>query len=250
MQSLDRAFDLLEQLAAVPDGMALCELCRQTGLKAPTVHNLLRTLLRRGYVAKSAEPVRYRVGLAVQELARRSGQDGCRREAAAAVQRLAAAFPAARVTFSTMVAGEAVIRLRMAPGSVDIEDEPVGAPLSPYASASGLVFQAFGDPEAVADYCRRHPFWEHAAQLWQQPEKLEAELAGFRRRGCVDLKLRGEDLRKMAAPVRGPDGSFLGAMGAAVPGDTDTATVAALLRRLCEEAGKLGKSETTRRDGR
>jgi Transcriptional regulator len=52
VQSLDRAFALLEHLADAPgpDGVALSELAARSGLPLPTIHRLVRTLVASGHV--------------------------------------------------------------------------------------------------------------------------------------------------------------------------------------------------------
>jgi len=52
VQSLDRAFALLEHLAdgVGPDGVALSDLAARSGLPLPTIHRLVRTLVASGHV--------------------------------------------------------------------------------------------------------------------------------------------------------------------------------------------------------
>lgn len=50
VQSLERAFDLLELMADAGGELGLSQLSTSSGLPQPTIHRLLRTLLRRGYV--------------------------------------------------------------------------------------------------------------------------------------------------------------------------------------------------------
>lgn len=241
VQSLERALDLLERVAAADDGMTLRELSVRTGLKPPTVHNLLRTLVMRGYVAKLTGPVRYGMGSAVQELAGRASRDRVLRAAEGELRALAKAFPEARVSLVTLVAGEPVMRLRLAPGAKGTVEPPGSGPMAPYATASALAFQAFGEGEAVAEFRRRHPFWEQGAMLWQSPEKLEAALARFRRQGAVSLSLRGEALSKLAAPVFGVGHVFEAAVGAALPADAAAANRKALLSAVREAAERLSR---------
>src|ERR687894_393195 len=68
VQSLDRAFDLLEALAAGGE-LGVTELAHRTALVPSTVHRLLATLAKRGYVAQSADSGRYRLGYKVAEIA-------------------------------------------------------------------------------------------------------------------------------------------------------------------------------------
>ncbi len=63
VQSLDRAFDILEILSNEKDGLALTEIGRRLDLHKSTVYRLLATLGQRGYVEKSAETGVYKLGL-------------------------------------------------------------------------------------------------------------------------------------------------------------------------------------------
>ena len=61
MQSIERAFDLLEMLAGAGGALGLSELATVSGLPLPTVHRLMRTLVHRGYVRQEASR-RYALG--------------------------------------------------------------------------------------------------------------------------------------------------------------------------------------------
>src|SRR6202167_3064067 len=61
VQSIERAFDLLETLADAGGALGLSELARVSGLPLPTVHRLIRTLVNRGYVRQEASR-RYTLG--------------------------------------------------------------------------------------------------------------------------------------------------------------------------------------------
>jgi len=50
VQSLERAFDVLELMAAAGGEVALSRLAEESGLPVPTIHRLVRTLVSRGYV--------------------------------------------------------------------------------------------------------------------------------------------------------------------------------------------------------
>lgn len=67
VQSLSRALDLLEALAAT-DEAALSDLAQQTGMIPSTAHRLLASLAQRGYVAQSPGNGRYRLGFKALEL--------------------------------------------------------------------------------------------------------------------------------------------------------------------------------------
>src|SRR4051794_17511319 len=82
VQSLDRALDLLEALAAA-DELGVSEIAAKTGLVPSTAHRLLATLVARGYAAQSPNSGRYLLGYKLPELT--SGpQDRLQRPRAAA----------------------------------------------------------------------------------------------------------------------------------------------------------------------
>ena len=71
VQSIDRAFDILEELSSVPQGLALSDLAAATSLHASTAHRILASLASRGYVRKDPESGKYRLTLRLYEISRR-----------------------------------------------------------------------------------------------------------------------------------------------------------------------------------
>lgn len=71
VQSLDRAFGLLEALSLQPGGMQLLELAQLSGLHKSTVHRLLAALIDLGYVKKAGESGCYALTLKLVELSGR-----------------------------------------------------------------------------------------------------------------------------------------------------------------------------------
>jgi len=73
VQSVDRALDLLELLAASDGEVGLSVLADQAGLVLPTAHRLMRTLINRGY-ARQATSRRYVLGPGLVHLGERAGR--------------------------------------------------------------------------------------------------------------------------------------------------------------------------------
>lgn len=59
VQSIERAFFILEHLSEHPNGMQITKLASETSLSKSTVHRLLSTLIELQYVRKDAETDRY-----------------------------------------------------------------------------------------------------------------------------------------------------------------------------------------------
>jgi IclR family KDG regulon transcriptional repressor len=68
VQSLDRAFDILELLAREPQPLTLTDISRQLELHKTTVYRLISSLRDRGYIEKSCDNNMYRLGLGFIEL--------------------------------------------------------------------------------------------------------------------------------------------------------------------------------------
>ncbi|HYZ52943.1 MAG TPA: IclR family transcriptional regulator [Streptosporangiaceae bacterium] len=73
VQSVERAFDLLEMLADAGGALGLSELASASGLPLPTVHRLIRTLVSHGYVRQEASR-RYTLGSRLIRLGETSGR--------------------------------------------------------------------------------------------------------------------------------------------------------------------------------
>lgn len=69
VQSIDRTFDIIELLSKEPRSIPMTEIGRRLDLHKSTVHRLLTTLRRRGYVEKEEETGNYKLGLGFVELA-------------------------------------------------------------------------------------------------------------------------------------------------------------------------------------
>lgn len=69
VQSIDRAFDILELLSLESRGLTMTEVGLKLDLHKSTVHRLLSSMRERGYIEKSQETGNYRLGLGFIELA-------------------------------------------------------------------------------------------------------------------------------------------------------------------------------------
>jgi IclR family transcriptional regulator, acetate operon repressor len=68
IQSVDRAFEILEILARSSGALSLAELSARAGLNPSTCHHLVGTITRRGYITQDGESRRYSLGSKILEL--------------------------------------------------------------------------------------------------------------------------------------------------------------------------------------
>lgn len=70
VQSIERAFTILEALSEAPDGLQITRLAEKVGLSKSTVHRLLATLIDLNYVLKDRESEKYKLGYRTLYLSR------------------------------------------------------------------------------------------------------------------------------------------------------------------------------------
>jgi DNA-binding IclR family transcriptional regulator len=198
-------------------------LAEALGLKAPTVHNLMRTLTARGYLRRDTEPVRYRLGPAFAEISRRRAPRALLIAAERELKALHHAEPDVVLTLAEASAHLVAVVLRVSPEAPGIVQRPTAQVLNPYSSSSALLFQAFWSEEQRSAFELLHPFWESAAPLWKTPEALLAFLSDTRRTGVAAIHFEGETIVKVSVPVRHPDGTIAAALGLSAPARTLTA---------------------------
>lgn len=246
VRSVIRSLDILDLVARAPDGLTLQQLARRLDLKPPTAHNLARSLLARGFLAKTTRPTRYRLGGAIHELAALQAARALRSRAGAAVRDLAGRLAGATVTMAEPIGGEIVTVLRISPRRPGVLERPQHNVLPAYTSASALVMMAFWPPEALAAYRQRYPFEVYGLALWQTPSRLEAYLAKVRRLGYAALPDTRFGPQRMAAPVFSDTNELLGALGAALHAEDAADAVPAaeaVARDVVEAARTIASAE-------
>jgi IclR family transcriptional regulator, acetate operon repressor len=69
VRAVERALDVLAAFSAGDNELLVADLLKRVGLSRPTLYRLLHTLEKKGFVASSGEPQRFRLGPAVARLA-------------------------------------------------------------------------------------------------------------------------------------------------------------------------------------
>ncbi len=242
VQSVLRSLDILELVAASEEGLALRELSERLGLKAPTAHNLARTLASRGFLQKTTRPVRYRLGRAVVELGHLPSQQALLGRAPRALRRLFGELEGATVTLNQALGGEILTVLRISPERPGVLERPRGRTMHPYGTASAVLYQALWTEEERAAYRRRYPFWEYGAHLWADQRRLEQALDEARRKGYAAFDLPQAGAFPAAAPVFADNHELLAAVGASLPGEKlSPQRRRRLIQRVVAAAGRLSE---------
>jgi DNA-binding IclR family transcriptional regulator len=202
VQSLERAFDLLEALAAGGE-LGVTELANRTGLVPSTAHRLLHTLTKRGYVTQSPESGRYLLGYKVVEVA--SGLEH-RRERLRAVARphLEGIQRATGETVNLVVLeADRVVYIDQVEGSRNVRMfTTVGTSVLAHTTGSGKAIMAFGPAEATAALYGDRELERLTKRTLSTLDALQDDFKRIRRRGyALDNEEHEEGVGCVAAPV-------------------------------------------------
>lgn len=213
VQSLDRAFALLEHMAAAGGDVALSELAARSGLPLPTIHRIVRTLVSSGYV-RQLPSRRYALGPRLIGL----GESASRMLGAWARPHLTELVEQVGETANmATLDGDEVVYVAQVPSrhSMRMFTE-VGRRVSVHATGVGKALLAQLPPNRVAELLDRTGMPAETQHTITDPDTLAEELARIRTQGyAVDDGEQEVGVRCVAVPV--PDGPSMTAVSVSGP---------------------------------
>lgn len=219
VQSVDRAFTLLEQLCASRDGLAIHTLSETTGLHKSTVHRLLAALAARGYVRRDEDSGRYRMTTRICELS------------AQVVENLdVLQFARGPMEALSRTTGETV-HLVMREGDEIVYVHKVESDASSirmfsrigmrrpmYCTAVGKAILAELPEEEVDRIWNASDIQAYTEHTIVSLDRLKAGLESIRRRGCAYDNQENElGVRCIAATIHDYTGAICGALSISTP---------------------------------
>jgi IclR family acetate operon transcriptional repressor len=236
VQSLVRAFGLLEALAAKPDGMTLTEVAREVGLARSTAHRLLTTMEAMRFVRFATENNRWSVG--VQAFAVGAAFAGPRD-----LSKLARPIMRSINVALDEVVNICVLRQHEIVCVDQVRSDAGGAPLKPgarlpaFASASGKAWLAHSDTALIDSILSRDPIRPRTRHGLRDMGALMDDLNRARSRGyAVDDQEFALGLRCVAATVFNEDGKPHATLSISGPAEQLTA------ERVVEAGLRLGEA--------
>ncbi|RKT77123.1 IclR family transcriptional regulator [Terracoccus luteus] len=206
VQSLDRAFAILETIADAGGVITLSQLASDTGLPLPTIHRLVRTLVDLGYVRQ--EPNRqYSLGPRLIRL----GETTSRRLATWARPHLAEVVSTLGESVNlAMLDGDQIVyvgQVMPSQNSMRMFTE-VGRRVDPHTTAVGKAILAGDDEDDVRALLRRTGMEGRTTHSLVTPDDFVAELRQTRERGYA-LDNEEQELGVRCVAVAVPGGSRL-----------------------------------------
>jgi IclR family KDG regulon transcriptional repressor len=217
VQSIGRAFAILEEIARSREGVSLAELSKRVGLHNSTTFHLVKTMVSLGYV-RQLKDKRYRVGRPLFALAASSLDD---------IEMVSLATPVledlSRETgesghFAVRMGDSVVVIARTSgPGAFQLTDR-VGVVRPANCTALGKIVLAALRPEQLERFLQRAELKAHTPKSIVEADKLRQEIDEVRRAGLAfDDGEFDAELRCVAVPVRDFTGQVIGAIGISGP---------------------------------
>lgn len=254
IRSVNRAIDAVEEVVRRGQPVGVRELARTLGLKVQTLHNLVKTLAMRGYLAQDAATRAYYPGPRLFEL---SGQvvrgTDLARLATPFMEGLAGEL--GESVLLAMMQGREIVWAAHTLGTRTVIanlDHP--SRRDAYNAATGRVLLAHAAPGVVRDYVRSHPTSRSASEHIRTRRDLDAELKRVRARGHAIIARRAADtISAVGAPIFDAAGSVPGALGISMPssrfrGAHRRAVTHGLLQAAASLSAALGSSGSASQD--
>jgi DNA-binding IclR family transcriptional regulator len=240
VQSIDRAFAVLRQVAGVPGGIS--DVARAVDLPVSTVARLLATLESLGAVVRIGDSGTYGIGAGIHALA--GAIDASQSLVGHAGPVLAGLVARTGETSGlSVIEGEEVVYLDHVENTHEVTlRDWTGTCLPLHVVSSGLVLLAAQPPEFVATYLARPPA-RFTDRTMTQTSRIKRRLATIRREGHAwTIGEFDEGITSVAAPVVDAHGATIAAIHChgpsyRFPGDADVDTIAA---HVTDAARKLG----------
>jgi IclR family KDG regulon transcriptional repressor len=249
VQSLERAFSILEEVARHREGIGLAELSKLVGLHNSTTFHLAKTMVSLGYMRQERDSKRYRVGRPLfalaasaldeiemvnlatpilEDLSRESGESG---------------------HFAVRMGDSVVVIARTSgAGAFQLTDR-VGVVRPAHCTALGKIILASLRPDQLKRFLERVDLKPSTKKSITDPTALLREITEIRRDAIAfdDGEFNAE-VRCVAVPVYNFTGEVIGALGISGPIWRMTDQVLQSRAKLVQTAAKRLSAEFGSRD--
>jgi len=218
VQSLGRAFAILEEVARQRDGIGLADLSKRVGLHNSTTFHLAKTLVSLGYIRQERDTKRYRVGRPLFALAASALDEIEMVSLATPILEELSAKTGESGHFAVRMGDAIVVIARTCgPGAFQLA-ERVGVVRPAHCTALGKVILAALRPDQLERFLARVELKPSTEKSITEIPMLLREIEEVRRSGIAfDDREFNPEVRCIAVPVRDFTGQTLGALGISGP---------------------------------
>ena len=214
IQSLERAFAILEEIARHRDGINLADLSKAVGLHNSTTFHLVKTMAQLGYISQLRDSKRYRIGSKLFTLAAGALDESTLLALATPVLESLSAATGEAAHFAVRSGNEIIVIARTAgSGLLQLADR-TGSTRPAHATALGKVLLAALSDAQVRRFLAETHLRRYTAKTLVEPSAILREVGEARRKGIAyDDGEFDEEVRCVAVPVHDFAGRVAGAIG-------------------------------------
>lgn len=218
VQSLARAFSILEEIARNRDGIGLAELSKRVGLHNSTTFHLVKTMVSLGYVRQMKDSKRYRIGRPLFALAASALDEVEMVSLATPILEELSCETGESAHFSVRLEDAVVVLARTGgKGAFQLTDR-AGAVRPAHCTALGKIMLAALTPDQFEQFLTRAELRAHTPKSITSADLLRREIVEVRRSGvAMDDGEFDSEVRCAALPVRDFSGQVIGAIGISGP---------------------------------
>jgi DNA-binding IclR family transcriptional regulator len=218
VQSLGRAFAILEEVARHREGIGLADLSKLVGLHNSTTFHLAKTMVSLGYIRQEKDSKRYRVGRPLFALAASALDEIEMVNVATPVLEDLSRETGESSHFAVRMGDAVVVIARTSgPGAFQLTDR-VGVVRPAHCTALGKVILASLRPDQLERFLERVDMKPSTDKSITDIPVLLREVAEIRRTGiAIDDGEFNAEVRCVAVPVKDFTGQIVGALGISGP---------------------------------
>jgi DNA-binding IclR family transcriptional regulator len=218
VQSVERTLDILESLVDFGSEVGLVEISQGVTLPLATVHRLLGTLIRRGYVKQNRQNRKYSLGFRALQMGNDMRQRfALRLEARPFLHRLMERTGES-ANLAVLDDGEVVYIDQAQSSKILRMFTQLGNRVPAHSTGSGKVMLAFGTPETAEGVLRRYGMPVRTPHTITDAMRFREELARIRAQGfALDDEEHEEGVRCLAVPVRDSSGQVVASLSVSGP---------------------------------
>ena len=218
VQSLGRAFSILEEVARHREGISLAELSKLVGLHNSTTFHLAKTLVSLGYLRQEKDNKRYRIGRPLFALAASALDEIEMVNVATPVLEELSRQTSESSHFAVRMGDAVIVIARTSgPGAFQLTDR-VGVVRPAHCTALGKIILASLRPDQFRQFLDRAELKPSTPKSITDAGVLTREIAEVQRTGVAfDDGEFNPEVRCVAVPVTDFTGQVIGALGISGP---------------------------------
>jgi DNA-binding IclR family transcriptional regulator len=218
IQSISRAFHILEEIARAREGIPLSELSKRVGLHNSTAFHLVKTMVSLGYIRQERDTKRYRIGRPLFGLAASALDEIEMVSHATPILEALSHQSGESCHFAVRSADAVMVVARTSGPSAFQLTNRVGVLRPAHCTALGKVILAALTPDQFERFLRRADLKAYSPKTVTEPALIRREIAEVRQNGIAfDDGEFDAEVRCIAVPVRDFSGQVLGAIGISGP---------------------------------